>query len=273
MCGLLRDGSAVRRLAVAAVPPRNVVTFSNFSSAFVSSLISVYRLPFVNFLCVSAELWVILNTFVIKRNILQFFLWLSTTPFFPELIWPQNVYGFAMFRRNRRNAKGAWKVIQNNKVNDVYFHTEKLPSSSTLMIFLVYYHPLSVVLSWSVKSISSFPFPSSTLFKHLVNWSLCVVHSWAGSEMHPGKLPCCLWKGAGKLLMSLRLCHETLAHLARDTVWETLHYTKKKYGEAEVNGPFIIIVCVRWMAGFLESWIGGWLGPHVGEFKHYHPLM
>jgi len=55
------------------------------------------------------------------------------------------------------------------KTNEVYFHTEKLPSSSKLMIFLVYYNPLCVVLSWALKSIPSFPFPSSTLFKHLVN--------------------------------------------------------------------------------------------------------
>lgn len=44
--------------------------------------------------------------------------------------------------------------------------------------------------------------------------------------------------------MSSQLCHETLAHLARDTVWETLYYTTK-YGEVEVKGPLIISVCVR----------------------------
>jgi len=45
--------------------------------------------------------------------------------------------------------------------------------------------------------------------------------------------------------MSSQLWHETFAHLARDMVWETLHYTMKKSGEAEVNGPFIIGVRVR----------------------------
>jgi len=76
--------------------PRKVVTFSNFSSASVSSLISVYRLPFVNFLCVSAELWVILNTFVITKYFAVFLVikhctFLSQTYLATERLWVCNV--------------------------------------------------------------------------------------------------------------------------------------------------------------------------------------
>jgi hypothetical protein len=49
-------------------------------------------------------------------------------------------------------------------------------------------------------------------------------------------------KKAYSILMSSKLCHETLAQLAPDTVWETLRYTVNKYGEAELKGPLLASV-------------------------------
>jgi hypothetical protein len=263
------------RAGSAALPPKNVATFSTSSSASVPSLfIALYRLPLLNLLYVSAELWVILKTCV-TMNHFTVFLVISTTPSFPKLIWPQNIYEFAIFRRNRLNAKVVWKVTLHNKVNGAYIHTEKLQRSSTLTNFLVYRHPVCAVLSWAVKSILSFPFPSNALFEHLVSWSLCVVRTAHTVE-----------QGASCIQVMTTLFMDTsgqtfavIATVPRNPCTPRTGHglgnaaLRHEEGEVEVKGTLIISYCVRWMARFVDTWIGGWLGPHVGEYKNSQPLM
>jgi len=75
---------------------------------------------------------------------------------------------------------------------------------SILMTFLIYCLPVCAVSSRAVESISPSPFPTSTLFKHLLG-SLGLtgtVHTFGKrTKLHPTKWPNCLWKQAG------RCCH------------------------------------------------------------------
>jgi len=66
--------------------------------------------------------------------------------------------GLEIYRRKSKNAR---EVLEENKTTKLIFAQKiyHMWYSNIHMIFLIYYFPLCVVLSWEVKSIPSSPFP------------------------------------------------------------------------------------------------------------------